>query len=603
MNLRLGPNLALLLAGALVSCGGKGKPAPPPAGPPAPAPGQTVDAGPDPGSAGAPVAPAAPDRAPELFPPPFKTVGVGQTVAFSTAAIDQDLDDVRVMVTAMPASARFDALTQTVTWTPAKADLAAGKGAFTLEVTDLTHGTAARQVQWEIAVGKKKVALPVAPRAWDSAETVFTIRDPARLASAAATFPFDLMLSTAARMMRPSLPADVVGKLADPDRKALFRSFLKGMAEVHGNPRLDPDDAGFDKASFGDPRSWKLVAVRPRIDKKFHELRLVYQAVKAPEPVFAMFRVRPVQDRPDLPPEARAENNRVFAELLWKYLLGPDGAPAAKLVKDPAAHSKAVSLFIRAVMTYKGKEPWAQAGFLALPTEARMGGGSARNPDGSYASGDGWAWSVMKPVISGGDTPTQAYVNIPIPGFWTHTVPSPDGKAWIGKCAPAFDPDDKTHTPGWEVLCRKALGFVDLPDEAGGKVQPAKLDAVNRFRAHKQGPAVASLALDDGRRDHGEENGMTCAQCHIRNFGVRDYGDPATAAPGAGAPRAGNRPLPTLNFQIIPTHTWEAYTLEFMQDQECKAKAHLEAALGKAPALGCALADPAAPRVTAPLTP
>lgn len=96
---------------------------------------------------------------------------------------------------------------------------------------------------------------------------------------------------------------------------------------------------------------------------------------------------------------------------------------------------------------------------------------------------------------------------------------------------------------------------------------------------------------------------MTCAQCHMRNFGVRDYADAATASPAAGVPAAGNRKLPTLNFQIIPTTTWEAYTLEFMQDQECKARAHLEAALGKVPALTCALADPAAPRVSAPLSP
>ena len=51
------------------------------------------------------------------------------------------------------------------------------------------------------------------------------------------------------------------------------------------------------------------------MDKKFHELRLVYQAVKAPEPVFAMFRVRPVQDSPTLPPEAKAENNKVMSFL------------------------------------------------------------------------------------------------------------------------------------------------------------------------------------------------------------------------------------------------------------------------------------------------
>jgi hypothetical protein len=108
-------------------------------------------------------------------------------------------------------------------------------------------------------------------------------------------------------------------------------------------------------------------------------------------------------------------------------------------------------------------------------------------------------------------------------------------------------------------------------------VTSAKIDAVNLFVRHKLVDAAAQLPLEDGRRDHGEENGMTCAQCHMRNFGVRDYHDPRTASPAAGAPTRGNRPLPTLNFQIVPSTTWEAYTLEFMRDQECKAKAAYEA--------------------------
>ncbi|MCL4228475.1 MAG: hypothetical protein KJZ91_28765 [Myxococcales bacterium] len=610
---------ATLLA-LLPACGGsRTTPAPAPGPGPAPgpagsAPGPAGDLRPD--AAGgdavagdgaadrlAPPRPAPrPDQRPELFPPPWKAVGVGQTISFATTAIDQDLDRIAVAVTAMPASARFDPITQTVTWKPDRADLAAGVGTFRLEVTDLDHPELELTEEWQLPVTAKKAPVPVAPFAGAEAETLFTIREPARVAATARAYPFDAMLALGATLSRPSLPADVVAALGPPDRKALFRSFLKGMAEIHGNPRLDPDAPGFDRATFGDPRDWRLVVVRPRIDKKFHELRLVYQAVKAPEPVFAMFRVRPVQDHPTLPPEARAENNRVFAALFWKHLLTADGAPSPALVKDRARHGKAVLAFVQGVLGHKGTEPWNQAGFVALPTEARMGGGSARNPDGSYAHGDGWAWSVMKPMVAPGAT-VQSYVNIPIPGFWTHTVPSADGASWIGKCAPAFDPDDPRRTPGWEVLCRKALGFVDLPDRSSGKVAPARIDAVNLFRDHKLGPAAANLALEDPRRDHGEENGMTCAQCHIRNFGVRDYTDARTLDPRAGVPTVPNRALPTLNFQIIPSHTWEAYTLEFMQDQACKTRQHLEAALGKAPALPCLLADPAAPRVTAPLPP
>ena len=60
---------------------------------------------------------------------------------------------------------------------------------------------------------------------------------------------------------------------------------------------------------------------------------------------------------------------------------------------------------------------------VALPTEARMGGGSTRTADGSYASGDGWAWSVQKPMPSADGT-KQGYIELGIPGFWTHTVAS-----------------------------------------------------------------------------------------------------------------------------------------------------------------------------------
>ncbi|HVK75645.1 MAG TPA: hypothetical protein VM734_20080 [Kofleriaceae bacterium] len=597
---------ACLALAVLAACGGGGK-TPSASGPTSPDP-----------SAAAPAAPTKPDhaptddvatdrlapavapaiqRAPEVFPPRWKAVGVGQQVSFSVAAIDQDLDDVRVDVTAMPKSARFDPITQTVTWKPTKADLP--KASFTLQISELPSGKVETRT-WELAVTAKKQVLdpPAGP---DAAETLFTIHDPARLADTRKAYPFDTMLAHGATLFRATLPPEAQAKLGKLDKAALFRSFLKSMAEIHQNPRLDPDAKEFDKQAFGDAKGWQLVVVRPRIDKKFHELRLVYRAVNAPEPVFAMFRVRPSWDVPTLPAEARVASNQVFAELFATHLLAKDGALAPALVKDKRAHSKAVLAFVKGVLGYQAADvdqrPWARAGFVALPTEARMGGGSARNPDGSYASGDGWAWSVMKPMVSADGT-AQAYVNIPIPGFWTQAVPSPDKSAWIGKCAPAFDPDDPKHTAGWEVLCRKALGFVDLPDATSGKVAPSKIDAVNLFRDHKKGPAVALLPLDDGRRDHGEENGMTCAQCHIRNFGVRDYTDPATSDPRAGTPKAPNRALPTLAFQIVPAEYWEAFTLELMQDQECKAKAHLEAALGTPSKLGCALADPAGPRVT-----
>jgi len=539
------------------------------------------------------------NRPPELFAPAWKSVGVGQTISFSVAAIDQDLDEVAVDVTSLPASARFDRLTQTVTWTPTKADLPRGR--FVVSAKELGKDEAAGAlVTWSIAVGKKKVAPPVAPWAGDSAETLFTIREPRRVEATAKAYPFDELLAWSATSMRATMAPDVVAKLPAVDKAALFTGFLQQLAQTHGNPRLDPDSPSFDKAAFGDPRDWRLVVVRPRIDKQVHELRLVYQAVKAPEPVFAMFRVRPVHDVVPLPDAARLENNQAFAALFWKSFLTADGALDPRWKKDPKAHGAAVLAFVQGVLSYKGTAEWAEASFLALPTEARMGGGSKRSADGAYLSGDGWAWSVQKPMASK-DGASQAFVSLGIPGFWTLAVPSADQSTWVPKCAPPFDASDASHTPGYEALCRKALGFVDLPDLASGTPAPSKIDAVNRFRDHKLGPAQLYLPLDDGRRDHGEENGMTCAQCHVRNFGVRDYGDPSTSDPKAGAPRSANRPLPTLNFQIVPTTRWEAFTLDLMADQECKAQDFLTVELGKPAKLTCTLADPSGPRVTDPL--
>ncbi len=584
------------------ACGGS-KPVPAPTPAPAPTPIADThpvkeppahDLAPTPTEGKEPAVPARPDSPPEFFAPPWKSVGVGQTISFSVAAIDQDLDETAVTVTRMPASATFDAITQTITWTPTKADMP--KASFTVGATtgpitwrgNDVAGTAAATTSFEIAVVKKKQPAPTAPVQGLAAEALFTIRQPARLVQVNQDWPFDAMLARSQELFRATLPADAVAKLGPADKAAAYGEFLKGMADTHQNPRLDPASPSFDKKAFGDPKSWKIVAVRPRLDKKFEELRIVYQATRAAEPVFAMFRVRPVLDLPTLPPEARALNNKAFLQIVWNRLFTRAGALDPRWAKDAKGHGKAVAALVKDVMTFEDKsQPWAKTGFVALPTEARMGGGSSRNADGSYKAGDGWAWSVQKPMLAADGT--QRWVNIGIPGFWTQAVAAADGKSWVPKCAPRFDGADPAHAAGYEILCRKALGFVDQPDTSSGKVTVAKIDATNLFVEHKRVHAVAKLALEDGRRDLGEENGMTCAQCHIRNFGVRDYADASTIDPSAGTPSSPNRPIATLNFQIIPTDTWQAYTLEFMQDQECKGAAAFEQQLGQKSSLGCPL--------------
>lgn len=577
---------ALALLGAF-ACGGKKEapvaPAPPPS-PPAPAPAHVVTPLPTP--APTPAAPATPDRPPELFAPPWTAVGVGQTISFSVAAIDQDLDETIVNVTKMPKSATFDAITQTVTWTPTKADLPQGE--FTVGATN-ADGKSSVVKTWTIAVTAKKQPPPVAPAQDAAAETLFTIRQAPRLEQVNKDYPLDVMLAKSVELMRPALAEDAQKKLGPVEAPAVYyKELLKGLAETHKNPRLDPDDPKFDKAAFGDPRSWKIVAVRPRLDKAFMELRIVYQATRAPEPVFAMFRVRPTLDGPTLPPDARAHNNEVFVGMVTKRLFAK-GKLDPRWMKDMKAHGKAVAGLVHDVLEHADPDrPTARGAFVALALEARMGGGSARNADGSYKSGDGWAWSVEKPMPTADGT-KQAWVNLGIPGFWTDVVAAPSPadpakKIWKPVCAPRFDPDATSHAPGYEVLCRKALGFVDLPADKDGKVVTSKIDANNLFVEHKNRWSVEKLALDDGRRDLGEENGMTCSQCHVRAFGVHTYADRGNVDPDAGPPST-NHPLATLNFQIVPTAQWQAFTLEFMKDQACKASKVLPDGGG----LGCEL--------------
>jgi hypothetical protein len=575
----------LIAFGLCVSaCGGK---PPPHAPPPAPAPAPPVAA-----------APAGPFSVPdahelEFYPPAWKKVGVGQTISFSTSAIDQDLDETRVVVTKLPASAKFDAITQTVTWTPAKADMP--KAEFELTIAQPGRGTNATRM-FSIDVVAQKQPAPIAPALSPVIETLLLVHTPKRLEQVNRDWPLDKLLAVGAEAFKLQFPDDkratVKGSL---DGKTAYRQLLAGLADTQQNPRLDPSSPQFDKAAFGDPRSWKIVAFRPRIDKAWTELRVVYQAMKSPEPVFAMFRLRPVVEyvpalpRPD---EERDANNKIFLGMVARRLM-TDGGVNPAFVKNEGAHGKALSALMTDVMTFDDTKtkPYLHGFEIGIAMEARMGGGSKRTGDGGYDSGDGWGWSAMKPFRTSDGT-GQAYVNVAIPGFWTQTVASADHKTWVPACAPRFNAADPSHVAGFEVLCRKTMGFVDLPAMEDGKPIQGKIDANNLYFEHKKKWSVEKLALEDGRRDLGEENGITCSQCHIRNFGMHDYGDPANVDPSQGVPKAMNHAIPTLNFQIIPGADWQAFTLEFLQHQECRGKQMFEQFVGADAAKGltCPLA-------------
>jgi hypothetical protein len=369
-----------------------------------------------------------------------------------------------------------------------------------------------------------------------------------------------------------------------PRAKKLYNSFLASMAELHNNPRLDPSSKRFDRRSFGNPRSWKIIAVRPRLDKKWQEIRVVWRASRAPEPVFAMFRFRPTHGNADTVPTGRDDNNKFFSQMVAETLMGKKGG-LSKRNKRARNHGRAVAKLVNKVLNFKHKNPKYGATFLALATAARMGGGTARAFKGDYASGDGWAWSAMKPLEKGGKI---GYTNVPIKGFWTATKASADGSKWVATCAKRFS----GGMPGYEVLCRKKIGLVDLPAKtADGKVTSGRHEAANLYVAHKFVHSVKELPLRDPRRDHGEEKGMTCSQCHSRNFGVRSWNYAAGASPKGGVPTEMNGPLPTTFFIIVPTDRWSPYMRVFQKAQACMAKAEMERVLGRPSGLECELAE------------
>lgn len=564
----------------LIACGGN-KPKPEPLKPTPEAEAKPVDVAeapkpppPDTAHAQPPAPPPPADHAPEWRPPDWKQVGVGQRISFGTDVIDQDADETSVSLAKAPKTAKFDAITQTVTWTPAKDEL--GKQDFQIAIAQPNKPVVTRD--FSIEVVKDKVPAPVAEEKDAVTETLLMIRQPGRLAQINKDWPLDKLLLVAAQGFRWQFSEENRGKLdGKPLSKAkMFEQFLATLAIGQNNPRLDPKSKEFDKKAFGDPASWKIVAFRPRIDRQWAELRVVYQAMNAPEPMFAMWRIRPtVEYVPALPrPEPEHEhNNKVWLAMVAKYLM-KDGGPNEAFLKDQAANGKAVAGLMNELMTYDASKdaPYKRGFAIGIAVEGRMGGGSARNADGTYKSGDGWGWSIMKPFQTQ-DAKTQAWTNPTIPGFETDAKPSPDGKRWDPKCSARFTKGHPKLMPGYETLCRPTLGFVDLPDvdPASGKIVNSRREASNLFLDYKQKWVVENFPLDDPKRDMAEENGMTCSQCHVRNFGMHDWNDPGATDPKATPKQPHNHALPTLNFQIIPTTHWEEFTLEFLKHQECRA--------------------------------
>ncbi|HEX8097138.1 MAG TPA: hypothetical protein VF507_03845, partial [Pyrinomonadaceae bacterium] len=475
------------------------------------------------------------NHAPEVFPVRFKEVGVGQRIFFGIQVIDEESDDVRVELVQKPASARYNEKTLTVDWTPTKAD---GKhGDFTVRVTEYPRdGSKPSQSllkTFSIAIHPKPVKLPGEDPAPLPVETLISVTDPERLAESNTRWPvtaiFDRIAQIeASKQIKPG--ADVQPTTG----AALLRDALKGLAALHHNEEIDPDSPRFNR-QWG-AENWRLIMVRPRVNKKIFELRLVYRNVVAAEPVYLMPRMRITRGKdPEIlkDNEWRQKNNRAFAALLHAAFF--DGVSLKPFVAgDEKRYGEALSDFITAVVTYNDPaDPRMQANFAALPHNARLGGDDTLDAQGRYVYGNGWALGVMKVVpVERGGRKELAFNNEVIDGFAT-SIKSPDGKAYKAAPAPAFVPGTASFVKDFDKLI-DPLGFAAIPEEhdgGGGGIKGSTIDASSVSRPFKERFMVEETALNDPRRRLMEERGMTCIQCHVRNFDEGNYLDTAVSNP------------------------------------------------------------------------
>lgn len=518
------------------------------------------------------IAPA--NQPPELELPPYRMVPPGMEVSFGLNVVDQDADTVVVEVVDKPAGAVYDPVTLTVTWKPTARDAPAGR--FRVKLTEIQRqGGARRSYLHDFSIAVVKGARPeTRPQPLGPAvELLITIHDPERLAQVNRDWPLLTMLEQVEKIERGKLPDAERGQVAPAGGRRLYEDALAALALRHGNERVDPRSPRFDNKAFGDPSKWRITAVRPRLDKDVQELRIVYENAAAPEPVYLMFRWRLVREVApgELPgPEVVDFQNAEFTRLTYEAFF-VDGKLNPKFFADRKAHGKAVSEFVGRVVSYASdKYPHLGADLAALPHEARLGGGSARDERGGYASGDGWAWAVLRPRWEG-EPRRLTMVSVPIPGFTTDVRPNADSSKWLTVCAPKFDPEDKRYEKIWGKICRKKLGFTDLPwKQDDGTHASSPIDAANLFVEFKRGDMVALVDLRDPRRDLFEENGMTCSQCHVRDFANGDVRDPAIRDPRVGRLPAASPTIPTTFFNLVPEETWRPYMIEFQKFQECR---------------------------------
>jgi hypothetical protein len=224
--------------------------------------------------------------------------------------------------------------------------------------------------------------------------------------------------------------------------------------------------------------------------------------------------------------ELRQKNNLMFAKLFHEAFF--DGELMKPFVKnDKAAYSKALADFMTKVLNYNDpNDPLMRANLAAIPHNSRLGGGNEYDENGNYLHGDGWALGAIKvaPVMRKGKK-VLAFVSPFIDGFAATIKPNKEANAFKPLPAPVNDVNNPNYQKGWEHLIDDDdHGNIAIPQiMPDGTVKRSNIDTtLNRYEI-QSGFRFAETNWRDARRRLFEERGMTCMQCHVRNFDEGDY--------------------------------------------------------------------------------
>ncbi len=468
-----------------------------------------------------------PNQLPEIMDLHHKEIGLGQRWYFGIEVIDEEGDLVRTELVEKPKSAKFNQNTLTVDWTPQKSDGKNGK--FVVKVTEVPRDKSREKrtvtKEFNVKIVKKPVKLLKMPEAPLEVDAFVTVIDPERLKAANEKWNIVNLFQRIAeieadKQIKPG------SDISPTDGRQLFRDSLKELAILHKNPALDPDSPQYNPE--WNAEHWKLIAVRPRLNKKVFELRLVYFNVKAPEQAYLMPRMRVVRGiDAKRPEELRLKNNLTFARMFHETFF--DGENMKPFVKnDKAKYGAALADFITKVVTYHDKEdPMMRANLAAIPHNSRLGGGNEYDSNGKYLHGDGWLLGAIKvgPVERGGKK-VLAFISPPIDGFAASIKANKDNTSYVPVPPPVSDVNNPQFQKGWENLIDDDdKGNIAIPQISadGAVVKRNNIDTTLNLYEIQSQFRFAETPWRDARRRIFEERGMTCIQCHVRNFDEGNY--------------------------------------------------------------------------------